>query len=149
MVGKNRHMQIKNIKIRKVKYLNLILYFLFIFSVSGCFFLEYAIPDEYQHETTLFDENGYQDELSYIWISHPVGVQCKGDFFESLEDAEFYLQKFDIETFDAFEGMTQQQKKCGYPSDLRYYVKIGVYDYEKAKALGWWETKLPDNATNR
>ena len=109
------------------------------FIFSGCYFLDYVIPEEYiATDDYYFEEEDYYDyNPKFIWISHPIGIQCGNKFFSSLEEAERYLNNNEIFTFDSYEKISSQRKKCGFPTELRYYFEIMNYDVRKAISLGW------------
>lgn len=109
------------------------------FIFSGCYFLDYVIPEEYiATDDYYFEaEDYYGYNPNFIWISHPVGIQCKNNFFSSLEEAEKYLNNNEIFTFDSYKKISSQRKKCGFPTELRYYFEIMNYDVSKAISLGW------------
>ena len=109
------------------------------FIFSGCYFLDYVIPEEYFAEEGYYyeEESQFDYKSPYVWISHPVGIQCGGKYFISLEEAEEYLNNIGISTYDSYKKKSSQRNKCGFPTELRYYFEIMYYDVNTAISFGW------------
>ena len=116
-----------------MKLLKTLLLITIIFIFSGCYFLDYVIPEEY------FADDGYkiEDRSSYVWISHPADVECEGMFFHSLQGAENYLKNRGIRIYDSYEKHNAFKTKYSNPYSLIYYVKIHRNVLDLAHRYGW------------
>lgn len=100
------------------------------FIFSGCYFLDYVIPEEY-----FADE--YEDNSSFMWLYHPAGIQCERTFFHSLQGAKNSLESRGVKIFDSKTILKPQRVICGNPTETFYYVKINGKDLNIAISCGW------------
>ena len=114
------------------------------FIFSGCYFLDYVIPEEYFADEANVDKNYYNSQnpeiySEYVWIIHIPKLSDNKNYFSSLTSAVNSLKKLGVTVFDAREydivhkniNINKSKKK------VRYSAKIKSADLHKLLYTNW------------
>ena len=115
-----------------MKLLKTLFLILLTFTFSGCYFLDYVIPEEY-----FADDQQSNAYTNFVWISYPADLQFEGRYFHSLEGAGNSLKNRGITVYDSKIVLRPLNIYYGYPARTIYYVKVNKTDCRKALYLGW------------
>lgn len=93
-------------------------------------------------------DNSDEDQLDYVYVIKPKGMQCETPFFDSISDAQKELEGKSIRVEESNEVLLVVCLACSVcPESEHYVMKILRSDLSIAEELGWNEYEGDDSGS--
>jgi hypothetical protein len=96
-----------------------------------------ATPEGYPAPPTAAPREAYPSADGTVWVIQPVGVQCEGDKYETLQEAVTELEEASVTVSASQSTSLMVCQACGCPTSEHFRVQIAAEDLDTAADLGW------------